>query len=410
MLREMAGTVQHKRMTKVLYLSFNDPDLSPGVLRKEREFCEFCHEIGKSHGIEFHGLCIVASVKRESETISFGKCYTIKKVPSGPYRFFSRIPIFCSLFRTRPVFDQAYGDIGRLEPDVVIWRYTVTTVPGIFNPKKIRPGLRFITEHQAKEAEELRVTPAGRALYPVIGHMGKRVLSLVDAVIGVTSEITDYELSLIGRDIPSFTLTNSIDVDLYPLKRHREMKDNTLKLLYVGSNTSEWHGLDRILKGMAGYQGGITLELHLAGSVSSSIKNLISSLHIEDRINAHGYVTGRDLDALFDNADVAVGTLGMHRKNLSQGSTLKVREYMARGMPFVISYADDDLSPGLPYVFMAPPDDSPIDMQALVRFILDLHSSGNEIPEIMRIYAREHMDYQVKVVRLMDFISSLVKQ
>ncbi|HVN72427.1 MAG TPA: glycosyltransferase, partial [Desulfomonilia bacterium] len=300
-----------------------------------------------------------------------------------------------------------YKDIEQYNPDVIIWRYTITSVPGIFNPKKVCPRVQFISEHQSKEIEELRMTLPGRLLSPIMKHNGRKVLRSVDGVIGVTSEITEYELSLIGRDIPSFTLTNSIDVEQYPLKKPRKVTDNTLRLLYVGSNTAEWHGLDRVLQGMADHRNTIRLELHIAGNVSGSIKKLIRSLNIEDHITSHGYITGEGLDVLFDLADVAIGTLGIHRKKLTNGSTLKVREYMARGIPFIISHKDEDLSPDFPYIFMAPSDESPIDMQAVIQFAKDMHASGEEIPQQMRTYASEHMDYRVKLVKLIEFINSL---
>ena len=37
-----------------------------------------------------------------------------------------------------------------------------------------------------------------------------------------------------------------------------------------------------------------------------------------------------------------VGSLGLHRIGLTEASTLKVREYWARGIPFLLSYEDTD--------------------------------------------------------------------
>lgn len=390
-----------------MYVSFNDPDSSPGVLRKEKEFCELFGEQGRDQDIQFQGLCIATSLKEKYELIQCGRYLSVKKVPSLPYRIFSGIPLFCSLFRIHPVFSQAYTDIKYFHPDIILWRFTITTVPGIFNPKKICPDALFISEHQAKELEELRMTLPGRILYPIIKRNGKKVLQHIDAVLGVTSEITDYELALAGRNIPSLTLTNSINVEGYPQRKYRPSTD-TIRLLYVGSNTTDWHGLDRLLKGLADYQGNIPWELHIAGVAGYSIQKLVQTLKVTDHVFFHGYVTGKDLDMLFDISDLAIGTLGMHRKKLSQGSTLKVREYMARGIPFMISYEDGDLSPHLPYVFTAPPDDSPIDMYEVTRFTKELYSThGNELSGNMRTYALEHIDYRVKIRKLMNFILSL---
>lgn len=395
-------------MTRVLYLSFNDPDMSPGVFRKEREFCEFLGEAGMSRGIESRGLCIVASAERDR--ITSDPSFELRRIQSFPYRVFSRVPLFRSLFRIRPVFSQAYHGIMTYNPTVIIWRYNITYVPGIFNPKKVCPRALFITEHQAKEIDELRMTAAGRMVAPIIRRRAEKVLRNVDAVMGVTGEISRHELALAGRSIPTYTLTNSIDVDRYPLKSPGHKDEDRVRLLYVGSHTADWQGLDRLLKGMAAYRGDTQLVLHVAGNMSTSTRCLIDTLGVGNHVHAHGYVEGKELDALFDTCDIAIGTLGMHRKNLTYGSTLKVREYMARGIPFMISYVDEDLQPGLPYVYMAPADDSPLDMDGVIGFTRETYRAGGpDMPHCMRAYAREHMDYRGKTIKLLDFIETLLR-
>ncbi len=294
-------------------------------------------------------------------------------------------------------------------PDAIIWRYNITYVPGVFNPKKIIPRVIFITEHQAKEIEELQGSRAGRLLAPLIAWNGNHVLRKVDGIIGVTSEIASYEYNLIRRDIPYFTLTNSIRVQNYPLKKSTRTANDLLRMLYVGSHTASWQGLDRILAGMSAFKDDTKLELHIAGILDADIAKLIESLHLRDRVIVHGYKTDRELDCLFDLCDLAIGTLGMHRKDLVYGSTLKVREYMARGIPFIISYKDEDIAQNFPYILHAPADDTPIDFSKVMAFIKGLRKYRAEsISTAMRDYASEHMDYEAKAHRLLAFIKSLV--
>lgn len=394
-------------MYKILYMSFNDPASSPGVLRKEREFCTFLGEEGKKRGIECRGLCIVTTSGRDRECLSYGDHFELKRIPSFPYKIFSRVPLFCSIFRIRPTYSEAYSEIASYRPDAIIWRFNITSVPGIFNPKKVHPGICFISEHQAKEIEELRMSTAGQMAAPIIQKLRDKVLRNIDAVIGVTEEITHYELACVKRKIPSYTMTNGIDVDSYPRKNTLLREKDRLRLLYVGSHTAQWQGFDRVLEGIAAYHGDAQIGLHVAGTLNESTRQLIKKLGVEHHIHDHGYLEGISLDRLFDDCDIAVGTLGMHRKNLTFGSTLKVREYMARGIPFIISYTDDDLTPDLPYVFMAPADDSPIDMYHVHQFTTQLYRShGESLSTDMHSYAVEHMDYRMKINRLLDFITT----
>lgn len=380
------------------------------MFRKEREFCDSFGIICRNNSIEFRGSCIITSSGRSLSIKRYGEYLEMAEIPSAAYRFFYRIPFFCSLFRIRPVFSHAYGIIRSFRPDAVLWRFNITYVPWAFHPNKFHPGMVFITEHQAKEIEELRTSPAGRLLAPLVAWNRQRVLSHVDAVIGVTSEITGYECGLVSRNIPHFTLTNSIRVDDYPLKTWKQIQDNSLRLLYVGSHTAGWQGLDRVLRGMAQYHGDTNIELHVAGYVDRETSNLIHALGITDDVIVHGFRTGADLDRLFDLCDIAVGTLGMHRKNLRYGSTLKVREYMARGIPFIISHEDEDLGQtgSFPFVFNAPADDSPIDLHQVIRFMRGLSGKSADMSQFMRKYAQDFMDNQVKGTRLLEFIKTLL--
>lgn len=395
-------------MKKVMYLSFNDPASSPGVSRKEREFCEFFRQAGKDAGVDARGLCIVTSGEPEPQRHTVGESYEIRKVPSRAYRTISRIPMACSLFRIRPTYSEAYREIALYRPDAIIWRFSVTSVPWVFNPKKASPRVVFVTEHQSKEIEELCATGLGRVVSPLIRMLRDRVFRHIDAVVGVTPEITRYEVDVAGRPLPSFTMANGIDVRAYPLRTPPPPGAGTFRLLYVGSHTASWQGLDRVLAGMKARGADRNTELHIAGTVTPDIRRLLDELRLGDRVTMHGYVAGDRLDRLFDMCDVAVGSLGIHRKGLTEASTLKVREYMARGIPFVISHTDVDVAPGLPFVFHAPADDNPLDMAAVERFSRELRNMyGDTLGPSMRRYAEQRMDYRIKTRDLLHFIMSV---
>ncbi|MEI3231140.1 MAG: hypothetical protein V8S24_07840 [Gordonibacter pamelaeae] len=69
------------------------------------------------------------------------------------------------------------------------------------------------------------------------------------------------------------------------------------------------------------------------------MEKLVSELKLEDFIVFAGAATGSKLDAFFDDADVAVGSLGLHNRGFL-GLTMKSREYCARGIPFIYSFPE----------------------------------------------------------------------
>ena len=50
------------------------------------------------------------------------------------------------------------------------------------------------------------------------------------------------------------------------------------------------------------------------------------------------------------SADVGIGTLGLHRKSMDEASPLKVREYLAVGLPVLYGYRDPDADDLQPFV------------------------------------------------------------
>lgn len=71
---------------------------------------------------------------------------------------------------------------------------------------------------------------------------------------------------------------------------------------------------------------------------------LITHYHIEKQVIFHGQKMGKELDELFDLADFAIGSLARHRSHIDKIKTLKNREYAARGIPFIYSETDEDLT------------------------------------------------------------------
>jgi hypothetical protein len=179
-------------------------------------------------------------------------------------------------------------------------------------------------------------------------------------------------------------------------------------MIAVG-NFAERHGLDRVLLGMARYvnqDAAKRINLHLVGDgpAMPTLTALTSELQIEDCVRFHGLKTGAELDEVFDEADVALDSLSIHRLQLPCSSSLKAREYCARGIPFVLASNDPDFPVGLPFVHRVPSDDSPLDVSALVAFYDRLQQSDRAASESMRRYAEENLTWDSKLEPLVHYL------
>lgn len=236
-----------------------------------------------------------------------------------------------------------------------------------------------------------------------------RALRYADGIVGVTNEIALHYFKMSKRrDLPYLVNGNGIDVNSVPIRTPTPFDGKNLDLLCV-AQVAKWHGLDRLIKGIAQYRGNVNVRLHVVGDGSeiSYLKRLVAGHKLENSVIFHGFKTGKELDGFFDKCHIAVGSIGTHRKGMVQTSQLKTREYCARGIPFCFSAEDDDFSSEMPYVFRVPADESSIDVSGLVCFTSNILADPQHSSK-MRNYAQEHLDWKVKTRRLVRFLNEVL--
>ncbi len=267
---------------------------------------------------------------------------------------------------------------------------------------------KIVIEYQTIEPLEYQLK--GKYWYLLIDFLfGNAIRKYTDAIVGVTDEITQYEVLRSGDpEKPHTTIGNGFDVASAPVRRPPDYDGGDLHLLCV-ANVSRWHGLDRLFRGLATYNETPKVILHIAGDGAElpHLQQLTDELGISDRVVFHGFITGEALDALFDQCHLAVGSLGNHRKGLTQTSELKGREYCARGIPYITACGDPDFPADFPYILHLPPDESPIKIDQVLAFAKEVCADPDH-PQRMRRYAEEHLDWSVKMKKLKGFLETLV--
>ena len=206
--------------------------------------------------------------------------------------------------------------------------------------------------------------------------------------------------------VPFLNIVNGIDVDLIPLRHPK--KDKKIHLLAVAS-MANWHGYDRIIRGLANWvdpkSKDYTIDL-VGGEGDGSLgewKKLAKECGIEEQVKFHGIKTGDALTDLFETANIGLGSLGLYRNGINSASILKVREYAARGLPFI--YANDD--PHLPkeamWCLKLSNDDSPIDMKVVDSFWESL-SEQKGLEKTIRQYAEENMSWESQFKNVFEYL------
>jgi glycosyltransferase involved in cell wall biosynthesis len=272
------------------------------------------------------------------------------------------------------------------------------------NPRKGK----IVIEYQTIEPIEGKL--AGNYVYLLNDFFfGDDIRKYTDGIVGVTDQITRYEVTRSGDpEKPHITIGNGINVETVNVHQQVPYSGEELRLLCV-ANFNRWHGLDRLIRGIGTYRGPTRITLDIAGDGSELpyFKKIIHELAITDKVKFHGLTIGTDLDNLFNTCHIAVGSLGMHRKGLTQTSELKAREYCARGIPYIISCSDPDFPDDFPYICRFPSNESEIDVEMIIEFAQKVYQDP-DYPFKMRAYAVEHLDWSVKMQILKTFLETLV--
>jgi glycosyltransferase involved in cell wall biosynthesis len=264
----------------------------------------------------------------------------------------------------------------------------------------------IVTEHETVEPLEYRMQK--KFLYVLADFLlGRAIRRRIDAFVGVTEEITDHQRNRSGANTPAISIGNGFDTESVPLRSAPVELESGIELLCVG-NISPWHGLDRLISGLASYSKEYTIHLNIVGNGSEIVrlKELSRKTALEDVVLFHGFLSGEELSEVYDRCHIAVGSLGIHRIGLTAASTLKAREYTARGIPFIYGIDDLDFPSDFPYILRVPSTDEPIDIKELVSFA-SRTLRDRDHPERMRAFARENLDVRKKTEQLEMFLTQL---
>lgn len=196
-------------------------------------------------------------------------------------------------------------------------------------------------------------------------------------------------------DISCIKLMNGVDFAEHPLRKIRE-KDDRIVLLAVAA-MSKWHGYERVIEGMAKYynDGGtqkIDFKLVGEGPEICEYHRLVEEYKLQNRVEFCGKLEGEELDKVYDESDIAIGTLGYYKTGLIRNAPIKTGEYCARGIPFVYGYEDSSLTGTESYALQIANDNSAVDMKLIIEFYNEVYSNIEKIYEI-RIDAEKKFEW-----------------
>ena len=210
--------------------------------------------------------------------------------------------------------------------------------------------------------------------------------------------------------IPTINTINGINFSRVKLTEslydYQKLDLISVSMLYV------CHGYDRIIEGLRIYysvEQKVKVYFHIVGEGPeyNRYRDLINRYSLEKYVFLHGFLSGDNLDNLYGLSHIAVNSLAIHRIGLENESTLKAKEYAAKGLPIISSSFIDSFSSqdNFKYVFKVDGTDSPIDIYKLIIFYNNVYKQPNLHNEI-RERSSQVCDMSVALKPVSSFYNS----
>lgn len=271
--------------------------------------------------------------------------------------------------------------------------------------------LKYLKDRKATIITEIPTYPAVDEIKSDENAVRRTLILFIERLSRKHSKYVDL-YAVIGADCGgtylnknAVNIENGVAVENLPLKVNKTIA-NEIHIATL-ARMARWHGYDRLIKGLADYYksgGNEKIYVHMVGDDGDGSleqwKALVKELGIEKNFIFEGFKTGEELDFIIDSCDIAVASLGAHRKNLMVTCEMKIREYMSRGIPFIYSTHDESISKDSIYSYKLKADESDVDFNEVIDFVKTTKDHIG-LSEDMRKYAKENMSWEKQFKKIM---------
>lgn len=246
-----------------------------------------------------------------------------------PYKASTSLPILRSIFRERAriiMLRKMIQAVKDYNPDIIYLRYGMFCLP----LQRLYAIAPVVVELNTLDKQEYRY----RGLfYYWLNRLGRGIiLSKASAFVSVSHEIAAHP-TMSKFHKPVTVISNGIlieDSQILPPPQNK-----TPHLVFIGTTGMPWHGEDKLIWLARQYP-----EIHI--DIIGSSRNELAEMGIPENVTCHGFLNEEEFMKVFSTSDVAVGTLALHRKQMEETSTLKIREYLRAGLPIILGCQDTD--------------------------------------------------------------------
>jgi hypothetical protein len=290
---------------KIAYICYWDAFRLDGVTKKILTQTEYWRAEGHSVGI----FCLSPMSDSSLEPVLGASVFPF----SGPIQ------------RLRATHKLARA-VRSFQSDVIYLRYDLF-LPPLWGVLRERPLVVELNE----QPEEYALRRTAARSYDRFSR--SRLLGRADGFVCVADELAKSRwLEEFAR--PAVVIGNSIDLGEFPVAA--VPGNRRPRGVFLGAPGLPWHGVDKV-RSLADRLP--EMDFDVIGPTADDLGGTIPA-----NLVSHGFLSRGEYEPLVLQADFAVGTLALHRQGIGETAPLKLREYLAYGLPMIVAHDDPDLT------------------------------------------------------------------
>ncbi|GEM_PF-4862439 len=301
--------------------------------------------------------------------------------------------------------------INNLSPDIVYFRYEGADA---FSAKEvICQRIPYVIELNTKTVPEFWAT---RRFLPYCVSVLTEpwVFSNASGVAAVTSEIYKYAVKSGKKENPFLLAKNGIDIKSYVYYKYnpsiRELYNTPIDapLLAMIGSISPWHGADILLRALSSAE----LEkfyLWIVGNIDIyKLRKNFPTQKIFERVKFIPWQNPSNLTKILSAVDVGIGSLSLQRQQMQEAQPLKVRAYLASGLPTLLGYIDSVISSELPFISSGRSSSIEALSLEIRRFYEHVTQNQHELRKQARDYAEKYLSWSIAAKETLDFLKDIL--
>lgn len=213
--------------------------------------------------------------------------------------------------------------------------------------------------------------------------------------------------------IECINIYNGIDTSCVKVRKSKIVDSKTINLGAVAS-IQPCHGYDLMINGLYEYylkkKRTTKVVFHIVGGGPelTKLKDLVNQYKLNKFVYFYGFKFDNDLDNLYNLFDIGICEMAPWRRGFEFSSSLKSREYLAKGLPIITSSKIDIFDKKTnKFQLVLPENKEYVDIESCIKYYHDLYVDGDDnrsVIDEIRCYAEQTIDMKITILPIVNYI------